>query len=426
MTAAREHETIFTLEATPIKFGPGAAADAGWELKRLGVKRALLVTDPGVAAIGHPERIRASIEAEGIEVVVYDRARVEPTLDSFQEAADFARDAQVDGFVSVGGGSSIDTAKVADLITTHPAPVMDYVNPPVGEGRKPPSPLRPHLAIPTTSGTGAEATTVAVLDIPDMKVKTGISHRYLRPAQGIVDPELVRTLPAEVTSSTGLDVICHAAESFLSRPYDERERPASPDERPPYQGANPVADVWSAKALEYGGRYLRRAVADADDLEARGAMMLAATMAGVGFGSAGVHIPHACAYPIAGLKHDYQPPGYPDDHPFVPHGHSVIVTAPAAFRFTYEAAPERHHHVAGLLAGELPSPPTPDTLPDVLRALMRDVDAPRGIAELGYDENDVPALVEGALKQQRLLVVSPRDVSGDDLGHILNASMTNW
>ena len=426
MTAAREHETIFTLEATPIKYGPGAAADAGWELKRLGVKRALLVTDQGVAATGHPERVRRSIEAEGIPVVVYDRARVEPTLDSFQDAADFARDAEVDGFVSVGGGSSIDTAKVADLITTHPAPVMDYVNPPVGEGRKPPSPLRPHLAIPTTSGTGAEATTVAVLDIPDMKVKTGISHRYLRPAQGIVDPELVRTLPAEVTSSTGLDVICHAAESFLSRPYDERERPASPDERPPYQGANPVADVWSAKALEYGGRYLRRAVADAEDLEARGAMMLAATMAGVGFGSAGVHIPHACAYPIAGLKHAYQPPGYPHDHPFVPHGHSVIVTAPAAFRFTYEAAPERHHQVAGLLAGEPFADAGADTLPDVLRALMRDVDAPRGIAELGYDENDVPALVEGALKQQRLLVVSPRDVTGDDLGHILNASMTNW
>ena len=426
MTAVREHESIFTLEATPIKFGPGAAADAGWELKRLGVTRALLVTDPGVAAIGHPDRVRASIEAEGIEVVIYDRARVEPTLDSLQEAADFAREAAVDGFVSVGGGSSIDTAKVADLITTHPAAVMEYVNPPVGEGRKPPSPLRPHLAIPTTSGTGAEATTVAVLDIPDMKVKTGISHRYLRPAQGIVDPELVRTLPAEVTSSTGLDVICHAAESYLSRPYDQRERPASPDERPPYQGANPVADVWSGKALEYGGRFLRRAVGDADDLEARGAMMLAATMAGVGFGSAGVHIPHACAYPIAGLKHAYQPPGYPDDHPFVPHGHSVIVTAPAAFRFTYEAAPERHHHVAELLAGEPITTPGPDSLPDVLRVLMRDIDAPRGVAALGYDENDVPALVEGALKQQRLLVVSPREVTSDDLGHILNASMTNW
>src|SRR3954467_536304 len=421
-----QHETVFTLEATPIKFGPGAVEDAGWELKRLGVTRALLVTDPGVAALGHPDRVRQSIEREGIEVVLYDRARVEPTLESFQDAADFAKDAGVDGFVSVGGGSSIDTAKVANLITTHPAAVMDYVNPPVGEGRKPPSPLRPHLAIPTTSGTGSEATTVAVLDIPDQKVKSGISHRYLRPSQGIVDPELVRTLPPEVTSSTGLDVICHAAESYLARPYDQRERPETPDDRPPYQGSNPVADVWSAKALEYGGRFLRRAVADADDLEARGAMMLGASMAGVGFGSAGVHIPHSCAYPIASLKHEYAPPGYPDDHKFVPHGHSVIVTAPAAFRFTYEAMPERHHFVAELLNGGPIENPGPDSLPDVVRKLMQDVGAPRGIAELGYTEDDVPALVEGTMKQQRLLVGSPREVGETDIAHILNASMTNW
>jgi hydroxyacid-oxoacid transhydrogenase len=424
--ADESHETIFTLEATPIKFGPGAAQDAGWELKRLGVKRALLVTDPGVRKVGHADMVKERIEAEGIEVEVWDRARVEPTIDSFQEACDFALEAKVDGFVSVGGGSSIDTAKVANLITTHPAAVMDYVNPPVGEGQKPPSPLQPHLAIPTTSGTGAEATTVAVLDIPDMKVKTGISHRYLRPSQGLVDPDLVRTLPPEVVASTGLDVICHAAESFLSRPYDQRERPESPDDRPPYQGSNPVADVWSAKALEYGGKYLRRAVADGDDIEARGFMMLAASMAGVGFGSAGVHIPHACAYPIAGLKHEYQPAGYPEDHPLVPHGHSVIVTAPAAFRFTYEAMPERHHRVAELLNAGPVEDPDADSLPDVIRRLMQDIDAARGIGELGYTEDDVPALVEGAMKQQRLLVVAPRDVDEDDLGHILNASMSNW
>src|SRR5919109_1354048 len=343
--AASDHETVFTLEATPIKFAPGAANNAGWELKRLGVKRALLVTDPNVRSLGQPDRIKELIEREGIEVVVYDKARVEPTVDSFQDAADFALEHEVDGFVSVGGGSSIDTAKTANLIITHPAPIIDYVNPPIGGGKKPPSPLLPHLAIPTTSGTGAEATTVAVLDIPDLKVKTGISHRYLRPAQGIVDPDVTRTLPAQVTSSTGLDVICHAAESYISRPFDERDAPASPDERPPYQGANPVSDVWSRKALEYGGKYLRRAVANAEDTEARGFMMLGATMAGVGFGSAGCPIPPACAYPIAGLKHVYQPPGYPDDHPFVPHGHSVIVSAPAAFRFTYDAQPERHHEV---------------------------------------------------------------------------------
>jgi hydroxyacid-oxoacid transhydrogenase len=424
--AADDHETVFTLEATPIKFGPGAADDAGWELKRMGVRRALLVTDPGVLETGHPDRVRAAIEAEGIDVVVYDRARVEPTIESLQDAADFALEHRVDGFASVGGGSSIDTAKVANLITTHPAPVMDYVNPPIGAGHKPPSPLRPHLAVPTTSGTGSEATTVAVLDIPDARVKTGISHRYLRPSQGIVDPDLARTLPAQVVASTGLDVVCHAAESYLSRPYNERPRAPSPDDRPPYQGANPVADVWSTKALEYGGAYLRRAVADSEDTEARGFMMLAASMAGVGFGSAGVHIPHACAYPIAGLKHSYRPKGYPDDHPLVPHGHSVIVTAPAAFRFTYEAMPARHRRVAELLAGGPAPDPGPDTLPDVLRALMRDIDAPRGIAELGYGEDDVPALVDGAMKQQRLLVGCPREVTETDLAHILNASMTNW
>jgi hydroxyacid-oxoacid transhydrogenase len=421
-----DHETVFTLEATPIKFGPGAANDAGWELKRLGVERALLVTDPGVLATGHPDRIRELIEHDGIEVVVYDRARVEPTIESFEEAVAFAKDAGVDGFVSVGGGSSIDTAKVADLVTTHPADVMSYVNPPVGEGRKPPTPLKPHLAIPTTSGTGAEATTVAVLDIPEQKVKTGISHRYLRPAQAIVDPELARTMPPEVVASTGLDVVCHAAESFLARPYDQRPRPETPDDRPPYQGSNPVADVWSAKALEYGGRYLRRAVADPDDLEARGMMMLAASMAGVGFGSAGVHIPHACAYPIAGLKHVYRPAGYPDDHPFVPHGHSVIVTAPAAFRFTYESMPDRHRHVAALLHGGPVDHDGPDALPDELRSLMRDIGAARGIEELGYGEEDIPDLVQGALKQQRLLVGAPREVGPDDLAQILRDSLANW
>ena len=423
---ASDHETIFTMEATPVKFGTGASAEAGWELKRLGVRRAMLVTDPGVAALGHPERIMKLIEAEGIEVVLYGRARVEPTIESFQHAADFAIEHEVDGFVSVGGGSSMDTAKVANLVSTHPAPVMDYVNPPIGQGKKPPSPLKPHLAIPTTSGTGSEATTVAVLDIPEMKVKTGISHRYLRATQAIVDPDLTRSLAAEVTSSTGLDVVCHAAESFLSKPYETRSRPDSPDDRPPYQGSNPVADVWSAKALEFGGRYLRRAVADPDNVEARGFMMLAATMAGVGFGSAGVHIPHSCAYPIASVKHEYQPAGYPDDHPFVPHGHSVIVTAPAAFRFTYDAMPERHHQVAELLAGESISDAGPDTLPDLVRQLMQDVEAPRGVADFGYGEDDIPTLVDGALKQQRLLAIAPKEVGEDDLHHIIAASMTNW
>jgi len=396
------NETVFTLEATPIKFGPGAVDDAGWELERLGVRRVLLVRDPRV----DPSRLLAALD--GFDVVEFDRVRVEPTLESLQEAADFALSAEVDGFVSLGGGSTIDTAKVMDLIVSWPAPLLDYVNKPFGSARAPDGPLKPHLAIPTTCGTGSEATTVAVLDIPDKRVKTGISHRYLRPAQAIVDPDLAASLPPEVVASAGLDVVCHAAESFTARPFSTRERPASPADRPPYQGSNPVADVWSAKALEYGGKYLRAAVDG--DVEARGMMMLAASMAGVGFGSAGVHIPHACAYPIAGLKHDYDAPGYQGR--LIPHGISVIVTAPAAFTFTHASDPERHQRAAELLGGS--------ELPDTLESLMRDLDVP-SLRDLGYSPSDIPDLVDGAMAQQRLLATAPRDVGPADITEILHS-----
>src|ERR687883_677415 len=405
-----DHETIFTMEATPLKYGRGSSEEAGWELKRMGVSRVMLISDQGVIDAGITPSIREQIEAEGIETEIWSQVRVEPTADSLQEAADFAVEGDFDGFVAVGGGSSIDTAKVSDLISTHGGEIMDYVNPPVGGGEAPPSPLKPLLAIPTTSGTGAEATTVAVLDIPEQKVKTGLSHAYMRPHRGVVDPNLTMTLPPQVTSSTGLDVVCHAAEAYTSKPYDERQKPESPDERPPYQGANPIADIWSSKALEYGGKYLRRAVENGEDIEARGAMMLGASMSGVGFGSAGVHIPHACSYPIAGLHPEFHPHNYPQDHPLVPHGWSVILTAPAAFRFTYESNPERHRRVAELLSGESIEKADENTLPEIIIQLMKDIGAPRGIGEFGYGEDDIDDLVDGAMKQQRLLVGAPREV----------------
>lgn len=409
------NETVFTVEATPIVFGVGASQETGFQLRRLGVRRALLVSDPHVVALGITERVEAAIAELGIETEVYGRARVEPSEDSVLDAIAAARDGGFDGFVGVGGGSSIDTAKIAALFATHGGALLDYVNRPIGEGKAPPGPLLPIVAVPTTAGTGSEATSVAIVDFPRLGVKTGISHRLLRPRVGIVDPALTRELPRAVTASCGLDVVCHAAESYTARPFDSRERSA-PDDRPPYQGANPIADIWSARALEIGGRFLRRAVADGDDLEARSEMMLAATMAGVGFGSAGVHIPHACAYPIASLKHGWTPTGYPDPHPFIPHGFSVTVSAPAAFRFTEAASPERHREAARLLGGE-------DDLANALAALMRDIGAPTTLRELGYGPQDVPALAEGAAKQQRLLAVAPREAGAPELEGILRASL---
>ena len=415
-------ERSFKLEATPITVGPGSAEEAGWEMKRLGATRVMIASDSGVVEAGITGKVREILEAEGIECEVFDRVKVEPSLDSLQEAADFATEGGFDGFVGVGGGSSLDTTKVANLVATHPAPVEDYIYPPVGSGRKPPSPLKPLLAIPTTAGTGSEATTIAALDLPALKTKAAISHAFLRPNHGIVDPLLTLSMPPAVTAACGLDVICHAVESFTARPYHSRPAPETPGDRPPFQGSNPVSDLWAATALEYGGQYLRRAVSNGDDVEARGNMMLGASIAGIGFGSAGTAIPHACAYPIASLKHTYQAPDYPDE-PFVPHGFAVIVTAPAAFRFTYEADPEKHHRAAELIAGESIPEAHENTLPEILLQLMRDINAPTSLRELGYDEDDIDGLVEGALKQQRQLNIAPRDVEADDLATIFQASM---
>ena len=418
-----ERERILTVEATPVKFGPGAALETGWELRRLGARRVFFVVDPEVLRLGLAEPVLSSVRDEGIETTVYSDVETEPTLACFERAVAAAREAGADAFAALGGGSAIDLAKVANLVVSDGGGIMEYVNVPVGGGRQPGAALRPLLAIPTTPGSGSEATTVAILDLPELRIKTGISHRRLRPTQAVVDPELTRSAPPAVIASAGLDVVCHAAESFLSRPYTSRPRPTTPSERPPYQGSNPVADLWSAQAIRNGGQFLRRAVRDADDPEARGAMMLSATMAGVGFGSAGVHIPHACAYPIAGLKHDYRHPGYPGQKHFVPHGFSVIVTAPAAFRFTFDSDPARHIQAASMLTGQHYAADDRNALPDAFLALMRDVDAPLSVREFGYDDSDIPALVDGAMKQQRLLNVAPRTPTADDLAQIFTESI---
>lgn len=419
-------ESVFTLEATQLKFGAGAADELGWELKRLGLASVILVADPALHAYGMIERIEEIISKAGVRFRRFGDIRVEPTIESLQKAVDFCAENPADGFVALGGGSTIDTAKIANLISVHGGHIMDYVNPPIGGGKKPASALRPLICLPTTSGSGSEATTVAILDIPEMHLKTGISHRYMRPTLAIVDPELARSTPGGVTASAGLDVLCHAVESYISKPFNERPRPASPDERPPYQGSNPVADIWSLKAIEFSGQFLERAVRDGDDTEARGTMMLGATMAGIGFGTAGVHIPHSCAYPIAGIRHSYHAPGYSRNYGFVPHGYSVIVTSPAAFRYTYDAHPQKHIRAAELLRGHAIENPDAESLPRAIIDMMKAVGAPSGIAELGYSEADIPEIIEGAMKQQRLLAGAPKAVTPNVLEKILQESLRNW
>ncbi|GAA4738900.1 hydroxyacid-oxoacid transhydrogenase [Nocardioides endophyticus] len=416
-------ETVFTYAAPALKFGPGAAAEIGHDLARMGARRVLLVTDPGVAATGHPARIAEQVAAAGVAVTTYDGVHVEPTDASLDAAIEFARDVgPFDAIMAVGGGSAIDTAKAVNLLTTNPGELMDYINAPVGKAQAPTQPLLPLVAVPTTTGTGSESTTICVLDVLSLHVKTGISHPALRPTLAVVDPTLAMTQPALVTAAAGMDILCHALESYTARWYADFDA-KRPEQRVPYCGANPIADMWSEKALSLLAGAFRTAVRDGTDSGAREQMALAATFAGLGFGNAGVHIPHANAYPIAGRVRDYRPEGYPDE-PMVPHGMAVSLTAPEAFRFTFDAAPERHLHAARLLdpaAGD-----GPDALPAVLATLMRDIGLPSGLAEIGYGEADVPDLVAGAVQQQRLLATAPKSPTEEDLAAVFRRSMEHW
>ncbi len=420
-------ETIFTYGSPALKFGMGAAEEIGFDLSRLGAARVLVVTDVRVAATGHPKRIADRMAGYGIEAHLFDGVHVEPTDASLAAAIEHARGTGPwDAFVAVGGGSSIDTAKAINLLTTNDGDLMDYVNAPVGAARAPSRPLKPLVAVPTTTGTGAESTTICVLDVLSLRVKTGISHAWLRPAMAVVDPELTVTQPPEVTVSAGMDILCHALESYTARPYTSYQR-KRPEERVPYCGANPISDMWSEQALRLLSRSFRIAVHEPDNVAARGEMALAATMAGLGFGNAGVHIPHANAYPIAGRVRDYRPQGYPQDEPMVPHGMSVSLTAPEAFRFTFEACPDRHVHAAGLLAPGLDRPrDAAEHLPAALLDLMRDIGLPNGVGGVGFGEADVPDLVAGAMKQQRLLATAPREVTEEDLARIFTRSLSLW
>jgi alcohol dehydrogenase class IV len=420
-------ESVFTYGAPQLKFGTGASDEIGYDLSQYGVHRVLVVTDAGVAATGIPQRVADQMAQFGIEAHVFDGVHVEPTDQSLIAAIDQARESGPwDAFVAVGGGSSIDTAKAINLLTSNPGELMDYINVPVGKGQAPSKPLKPLVAVPTTTGTGSESTTICVMDVLALKVKTGISHARLRPTLAVIDPGLTFTQPAGVTAAAGMDILCHALESYTARWYTTYDR-KKPEQRVPYCGSNPISDMWSEKALSLLAGSFRQAVRHGDDAQARSDMAIAATFAGMGFGNAGVHIPHANAYPIAGQVKDFHPKDYPADEPMVPHGMSVALTAPEAFRFTFDSAPERHLRAAELLApgADRPSDPA-ELLPTVLAQLMRDIDIPNGIGAVGFDEGDIDDLVGGTMKQQRLLATCPKEVTEDDIAGIFTRSIQLW
>ncbi|CAH2285328.1 hydroxyacid-oxoacid transhydrogenase, mitochondrial isoform X1 [Pelobates cultripes] len=347
---------------------------------------------------------------------------------SFMDAIEFARKGKFDAYVAVGGGSVMDTCKAANLYASSPeSDLLDFVNAPIGKGKPVTVPLNPLIAVPTTSGTGSETTGIAIFDYEELNAKTGIASRAIKPTLGLIDPLHTLHMPERVIANSGFDVLCHSLESYTALPYHMRSPcPTNPIERPTYQGSNPISDVWAKHALRIVAKYLKRAVKNPDDREARFSMHLASSFAGIGFGNAGVHLCHGMSYPISGLVKTYRAKDYNVEHPIVPHGLSVVLTSPAVFSFTASMCPERHLEAAEILGADIRTAKIKDAglvLADTLRKFLFDLNVDDGLSAVGYTTADIPALVKGTLPQERVTKLSPRSHSEDELSCLFEASM---
>lgn len=425
-------DQAFTFGMPTVTFGAGCLSEVGGHAQELGLHRVALFTDGQLRDSAHVASARASLAAAGVDVALYDEVMIEPTTASFQAAARFATEGVFDGYVSVGGGSVIDTCKAANLYATHPAEFMAYVNAPIGAGQKVPGALKPHLACPTTSGTGSETTGIAIFNLTEINAKTGIISRRLVPTLALIDPDVTATLPRNVVAASGFDCMSHALESLTARPWPRRLNPARGVNRPLSQGANPFSDGLATEALKGVGAYLVRAVNDATDTEARTEMMYAAMLAGIAFNAAGCHLPHGLSYAVSGLARDFQVPGYPAGKTLVPHGMAVVLNNPSVWRYTAACSPERHVHGAACLGSETrevrpgDAAEAGEALAGRVIALMRAAGMPNGLSDLGFGAKDVDALAAGAEPQWRVIRNAPKDISREDLKQLFSAAMRYW
>ncbi|WWD02873.1 hypothetical protein V865_000915 [Kwoniella europaea PYCC6329] len=430
----------FEMAASTLRFGPHATREVGMDLSNM-IKQLPamdrsnakigIFTDPNVVKLPVMEVVEESLMREGLNWVVWENCSVEPTDKSWQEAIDFSRSSHITHFLAVGGGSSMDTAKAANLFTNYPeSDLYEFINAPIGKGKPIEKKLSPLIAIPTTAGTGSETTGTAILDIPSRQFKTGIASRALKPTLGIVDLNNTATCPKEVAIAAGLDVLFHSLESWTAVPYNERTpRPANPINRPAYQGSNPISDIFSRWALETTIKYLPRIAKDPyGDEEARAQMLLAASTAGIGFGNAGVHMCHAFSYPISSLNKgrptnlQYHHPSYSPKIPLIPHGVAVSLTAPAVFEFTAPSSPKRHREALEVFlgkkrsheAGNVKDEDLGKALSEEIKKFLDLVEVPRGLEKVGYGSGDITKLVEGCLPQRRVLDLAPL-LAKDDL-----------
>ena len=372
----------FTFQTTPnILFEPGASAKLAELAAGLGATRALLVTDSGVREAGLTQRAEAALAGAGIAVGVFDEVVADPPSHVIERAAALARAEGSDLVLSIGGGSALDTAKLVAYLARSDESLEAIYGVGLARGSR-----LPLILVPTTAGTGSEVTPIAIVTTPTNEKKGVVSPRLL-PDWAVLDPELTLGLPAHVTAATGIDAMVHAIEAYTSR-----------------HKANPLSDQLARQALDLLSRHIRTACRDGQHLEARSGMLLGSMLAGMAFANAPVAAVHALAYPIGALFH-------------VPHGLSNALVLNGVLRFNLPAAEARYAELAPILdaAGGAAAPAEAARLfVDAIEALCRECGVPGSLAAVGIGEADLPRLASDAMKQTRLLVNNPREVTYED------------
>ena len=355
-----------------------------------GARRVLLVTDAGVRGAGLTRSTEAALAAAGVALSVFDRVVADPPAAVVEAAAAQARAEGVDLVLSIGGGSALDTAKLVAYLARSGEALDTLYGVDVAKGQR-----LPLVLVPTTAGTGSEVTPIAIVTTPSEE-KKGVVSRRLLPDWAILDPELTLGLPAPVTAATGIDAMVHAIEAYTSR-----------------HRKNPISDQLARQALGLLSANLRGACRDGRDLAARSAMLLGASLAGMAFANAPVAAVHALAYPIGALFH-------------VPHGLSNALVLTPVMRFNLPEAAPLYAELAPILDPAAPGRPVvaaAEMFVAALEALCRDCGVPASLRAVGIGPGDLDRLAGDAMKQTRLLVNNPREVTLGDARAIYAAAL---
>ncbi len=398
--------TIWTFHsATSLIFGKGSVSRTGEVLRRLGRKRAFIVSDAKLSELGVVDQVAAVLREEGVGCQSFDECRAEPSLHLVDRCTAAARGYAPDAIIGLGGGSNMDVAKFTAVLLAHGGRPHQYLG-----DDKIPGPTMPIVCIPTTAGTGSEVSGAAAFTDAEKRVKVGSLSNYLRPAAALVDSELTKTCPPKVTADSGIDALTHAIEAYSAVNYESFPLPQG--ERSIYQGRNPMSDACAERAIQLVGQHLRTAVASGENDEARDGMMLAATLAGLAFSNSGVAMVHALEYPVGGATD-------------CSHGEGNGLLLPFVMRFNLPGREAEFARIAAWLGEDTKGLSVSDAAAKAITAVERlkvDIKLPQRLRELKVTEQQLPDFATKAFALQRMLRVNPRVASEADLLGVYRAA----